>query len=179
MATIPRGAYEPTWDDVMKLPTGIRTYIYEVKGNGTVQAVQTNRVNIKQGPLLNPEPLAAVNKILIDDMNILLESGFKYSPYAILTNEAFSRLVAVYQYINGQYYEDPNGGRSFSMGGVETLDKESYVQLGMELLGGVDVRDINKKENSSQGLGRFEQQIHHGGRRRTRKTKKSSRRRHR
>lgn len=160
-----------------KLPMGIRTYIYENKGNGTVQAVQTNRINIKQGRLLNPEPLAAVNKILIDDMNILLQSGFRYSPYDILTNETFSRLVAVYQYINGQYYEDPNGGRMFSMGGVETLDKESYVQLGMELLGGIDVR-INPPRTENSVSNRINSEMT-GGRRKTRKTKKSSRRRHR
>lgn len=178
MSTIPRGAYEPTWADVMKLPTGIRTYIYEIKGNGMVQAVQSNRTDVKQGYLLNPEPLAAVNKILIDEINILLRSGFKYRPYDILTNETFSRLMAVYQYINGQYYENENGIRIMGFGSGPILERESYVLLGMELLG-IDVSETNKKNTESASFSFTPLESAQGGRRRKNKTKKSSRRRHR
>jgi hypothetical protein len=55
-------------------------------------------------PLLNKEPLSAVNKILIEDIKILLSprgGGFKYTPRDILYNKTFANLVATYVYING------------------------------------------------------------------------------
>ena len=112
--TLPRGPYAPTWKEITELPEYIRKSGFRYAGPGLLQPTQIEY----DGPLLNEETLASINRILVTDINNhFIEGGHKYAPLDILGNDTYARLVATYIFLNG-----PN----------------PYIELGKELGIGLD-----------------------------------------